>query len=87
MTRMKTTVDQPDAVLQAAKDRARRDGTNLRALLVDGLRTAAGRRRRTGQPGATSLQLAAARNASPAPEAIVRPWPKQAAPNASPASL
>jgi len=37
---MKTTVDLPDALLQAAKDRARRDGTTLRALLTDGLRRA-----------------------------------------------
>lgn len=35
---VKTTVDLPDAVLDAARERARRDGTSLRALLIDGLR-------------------------------------------------
>ncbi len=35
---MKTTVDLPDALLKAAKERSRRDGTTLRALLADGLR-------------------------------------------------
>lgn len=35
---MKTTVDLPDALLLAAKERARRDGTTLRVLLTEGLR-------------------------------------------------
>lgn len=35
---MKTTVDLPDTLLAEAKERARRDGTTLRALLADGLR-------------------------------------------------
>ena len=39
---MKTTVDLPDALLEAAKERARRDGTTLRALLTDGLRRVVG---------------------------------------------
>lgn len=38
VTHMKTTVELPDALLEAAKERARQEGTTLRALLTDGLR-------------------------------------------------
>lgn len=36
---MKTTVDLPSALLDDARRVAREDGTTLRALIVDGLRT------------------------------------------------
>jgi hypothetical protein len=35
---MKTTVDLPDALLQAARERARREDTTLRELVAEGLR-------------------------------------------------
>jgi len=35
---MRTTIDLPDALLQAAKDRARAEGTTLRAVFEEGLR-------------------------------------------------
>jgi Arc/MetJ family transcription regulator len=36
---MKTTIDIPDALLAEARDRARAEGTTLRELVADGLRT------------------------------------------------
>lgn len=36
---MRTTVDIPDALLDRARERARRDGTTLRQILNEGLRT------------------------------------------------
>lgn len=35
---MKTTVDLPDALLQAARERARQEDTTLRELVAEGLR-------------------------------------------------
>lgn len=42
---MKTTVEIPDGLLLEAKERAARDGTTLRALVEEGLRTVLGARR------------------------------------------
>jgi hypothetical protein len=42
---MKTTVELPDALLEAAKQVAREEGTTLRALLEVGLRAELDRRR------------------------------------------
>lgn len=45
MSHMKTTVEIPDGLLLEAKERAARDGTTLRALVEEGLRTVLGARR------------------------------------------
>lgn len=54
---MKTTVDLPSALLDDARRVAREEGTTLRALLADGLRT----------------ELAARASASDASEPVVEP--------------
>lgn len=41
---IKTTIDIADGLLIAAKERAARDGTTLRALIEEGLRTVLGSR-------------------------------------------
>lgn len=46
-TRMKTTVDIADDLADAARERARRDGITLRALLEEGLRLALARPERS----------------------------------------
>lgn len=43
---MKTTVDLPEALVREAQDVARAEGSTLRALVEDGLRTVLERRRR-----------------------------------------
>lgn len=45
MTRMKTTIDIPDALAQEAKSVVREGGTTLRELVVTGLRAEVQRRR------------------------------------------
>jgi hypothetical protein len=45
VTHMKTTVEIPDALLDAARDTAKRERTTLRALIEEGLRLALARRR------------------------------------------
>jgi len=47
-TRMKTTVDIADDLAEAARERARREGITLRALLEEGLRLALARREPSG---------------------------------------
>jgi len=44
VNRMKTTIDIADSLLFAAKERAARDGTTLRALVEEGLRSVLGSR-------------------------------------------
>ena len=44
MSCIKTTVDIADSLLLAAKERAARDGTTLRALVEEGLRVVLGNR-------------------------------------------
>lgn len=44
VTRMKTTIDIPDALAEQAKNTARRDGATLRELVVAGLRSEIARR-------------------------------------------
>ncbi len=44
--RMKTTVEIPDPLLEAAKETARREKTTLRALLVEGLTLVLARRKK-----------------------------------------
>lgn len=46
VSNMKTTVDLPDALLDAARRAAREDGTTLRALLETGLRHVLAQRER-----------------------------------------
>lgn len=46
---MKTTVDLPDALVHAAQEVARAEGTTLRKLVEDGLRAALERRRAASQ--------------------------------------
>lgn len=48
VTHMKTTIDIADSVLASAKAVAAREGTTLRALIEEGLRTVLGRRRARG---------------------------------------
>jgi hypothetical protein len=45
---MKTTVEIPDRLLDAARGLARREGTTLRALIEEGLRRIVTERERTG---------------------------------------
>ena len=52
MSHMKTTIEIADGLLLEAKERAARDGTTLRALVEEGLRTVLGARR----PGSFSLR-------------------------------
>jgi len=47
VSRIKTTIDIADSLLLAAKERAARDGTTLRALVEEGLRSVLGSRRTT----------------------------------------
>ncbi|HNQ06435.1 MAG TPA: hypothetical protein PKH97_04530 [Tetrasphaera sp.] len=42
---MKTTIDLPDALAAEAREVVRQDGTTLRALIIDGLRSELDRRR------------------------------------------
>jgi len=48
VTHMKTTIDIADSVLESAKATASREGTTLRALVEEGLRTVLGKRRAKG---------------------------------------
>ncbi|MEW6320324.1 MAG: type II toxin-antitoxin system VapB family antitoxin [Acidobacteriota bacterium] len=41
---MKTTIDIADALFDAAREKARREGTTLRAVVEEGLRAVLGRR-------------------------------------------
>jgi hypothetical protein len=45
VTRIKTTIEIADSLLLAAKDRAAREGTTLRALVEEGLRAVLANRR------------------------------------------
>ena len=45
-TRMKTTVEIPDALLEEARKLAGRTGTTLRVLIIEGLRNSIAERRR-----------------------------------------
>lgn len=45
---MKTTVDIPDSLLGAARKLASREGTTVRALIVEGLRRIISERKRAG---------------------------------------
>ena len=45
VTHMKTTVEIPDALLDAARDMAKKEKTTLRSLIEEGLRLALARRR------------------------------------------
>ena len=64
VTHMKTTIDIADSVLEAAKTTAAREGTTLRALVEEGLRTVLGKRKakvprfklRDGSVGGNGLQ-------------------------------
>lgn len=44
MSRMKTTIDLPDALAREAKELAHRQGVSLRELVVEGLRSEVARR-------------------------------------------
>lgn len=48
---MKTTVELPDELLQAAQRRAREEGTTLKSLMEEGLRLALARHLETGVLG------------------------------------
>ena len=50
VTHMKTTIDIADSVLEAAKATASREGTTLRALVEEGLRSVLGKRKVKAAP-------------------------------------
>jgi hypothetical protein len=62
---MKTTVDLPDALLRAAQEAAREDGTTLKALIEQGLR---GVLRRRARPSGFTLRDASVEGGGLQPE-------------------
>jgi len=72
VTHMKTTIDIADALLEAAKDTARRERTTLRRLVEEGLRDVLARRRR--QPRRFRLRDASVSGHGLQPESAGTDW-------------
>ena len=71
VTHMKTTIDIPDPLLEAAKKAAAREGTTLRALVELGLRQVLDARKRGG---AFRLRKASFRGEGLQPEVRALAW-------------
>ena len=72
VTHMKTTIDIADALFEATRATATREGTTFRALVEEGLRTVLGARK--GKAAAFRLRNASFKGKGMQPGVDVRDW-------------